>query len=126
MKKHKNIKFVVPLEIFKKDVMFLIDCSAEQANKSILKFNIPFAEGHFKFYDSGGVRGQMTMMANGAIAVWIKKKEDIPTLIHETVHVVQYACRSLRMELKEENEELHAYMIEYLFRECNKKLKFLT
>ena len=57
--------------------------------------------------------------------VWLKKKSDLGVLVHECDHLVNDFMWRRGIKLDIENDESHAYLIEFWFNELKKNLKLL-
>lgn len=55
--------------------------------------------------------------------IWIRDRKDLPSLVHEVTHATQYLLRRLRVELREDTEEVFCYHIQWLLSEIVKKGK---
>lgn len=53
--------------------------------------------------------------------IWTKNKSDILSLIHEALHATHYILRRMRIELREDSEEVFCYYQEWLLREISLK-----
>lgn len=113
--KDKGIMWILSLPVFDVQLAVRIGMSADRANEVTLdKFKTKPAEGFAKFYDGDGVQGQFIKLAGGGYAIWVKKKNDPASLIHEITHFVQYLFRDRRTPLTEDTEEIYAYMTAHI------------
>ena len=114
-------KFEEP--VFNGRVLFLTDCTAEQANKYLEKKNI-FAndddpKDKFDEFSDGGIRSYVEDLGNKEAGVsWvvhIEDKNDIRAYIHECIHIVNGIFEDRQIQFVSGNDELIAYYMDYWF-----------
>lgn len=66
--------------------------------------------------DDNVIKGYSINTDRAEICLWIAYVDDIPTLVHELQHAMQYALYS-RCDVKRNENELPAYYMEFLVRE---------
>ena len=50
--------------------------------------------------------------------IWVNKKKNLPSLVHELLHKTFLTLKTAGFELTDESEEAYTYLLTYYLREC--------
>jgi hypothetical protein len=65
----------------------------------------------------------VTMSAPDGIIIWIESDKYIGALVHESVHAAKFLFSQKGVQASTENDEPLAYMVQYIFDNCHKKIR---
>ncbi len=131
MKKKTEIEFkpknfIVPIEVFHKDVMFSFDESDEKVLDTLEKAKVKMSDSVKLQLVTPNYDGICILFDSGHILVRIVYgKNDVhrySVVAHEIFHAVSLICGRLNIGLCEHTEEVYAYMIEYLTQQVYTKI----
>ncbi len=110
-------RITVHVDVFKTDVVFIIGASKDNHRKEHKR--ILGDTEHFLEDDS--FLGRTTTRKGHAVLVALKKKPNNPiaisSLAHECLHVATFICDSLGLPISYDNDEVLAYITQYLIKE---------
>lgn len=117
-------EFVIKDAVFKTSVLFLVNCNYDEANKRLRRRGI---DAQLREYEVGTVMkiDDETFFR----IVWVEKFKDLGVLVHELLHLVVRIVEDKGVPIKanhkngECGDETAAYLLEFYFNECVKKLK---
>ena len=120
MKKKKI--FLVDWVIFPFNVMVCLGSTRKEIIKELKKFDYTLNEEESERLQMYG-KGRTVMLDGGGTVLWLNyiPKKGSGVLAHEVFHVVQFLLVKIKMDIDRNNEELPAYMIEYLTNEISKR-----
>lgn len=61
-----------------------------------------------------------TWKKRGIIYMWVRRKNDYPSLAHECIHAANYGLKARGVKISTSNDETLAYLVEWLFERCMK------
>ena len=117
----KSKIFLVGMEVFPLDVLVCLGTNKEQVVNHIqkkLRYKLSEAElNELQMYGAG----RTVQLANGAVVLWCDKypRKARSVLLHEIIHTTKFIMDRLGMKY---DDELHAYMCQYLNKQIYKKL----
>ena len=96
------------------------DCSEMEfylyAKKKDGDFNISVNNSAGKFFWCGSKN-------NMSVVIWLKRKDNMETLTHETLHLVKFWLKDFYgIPLNDDTEEIYAMLHSFYFHECAKVL----
>ena len=111
--------FVVSWKLYPFDVMVCLGAPPEAIIKWLNKTDQKPSESYKKHLIFSG-SGKTLFLPKGGTIIWTRffPAKGSGVLAHEIYHAVQFLMRKLKIG----NEEAHAYAIEYLTNEVNKRL----
>lgn len=101
-------------ETWRQTFWFCFDCSHEQLSKWMKK----------KFGDPpniGADRAGLTATRGVHTVIWVRKKSDLGTLVHECIHAANMALAQAGVVPSFENDEAQTYLAEMIFKKGIKK-----
>ena len=64
-----------------------------------------------------------TISTHGGVIIWIDSKESLGALAHESVHAAKFLFAQKGIISSNENDEPLAYMVQWIFEKCLRKIK---
>jgi hypothetical protein len=65
----------------------------------------------------------VTMVTEIGIVIWIEEQDLLGSLAHECVHAAKFLFKQKGVISSNENDEPLAYLVQWIFENCEKKLK---
>lgn len=65
----------------------------------------------------------ITMTTENGIAIWIQDNVLIGCLVHECIHAANFLLKQKGVIASHENDEPLAYLVQWIFENCEKKIK---
>lgn len=65
----------------------------------------------------------VTLITDRGIVIWIESKDLYGCLAHEAVHAAKFLFKQKGVISSNENDEPLAYLVQWIFENCQKKLK---
>lgn len=134
MAKVKDIVYLKPFcvsePVFGTSITFCIGMSYETMLKKCDNGDIIFPPGYgydgIKEHSSSGGVALMCDAKDGMAKyriLWVAKLNDLPVLVHELTHSIQFLCKFKGISTHADEPEPFAYLMEFYFKEAYKHLK---
>lgn len=109
---------MVHLDILQTDFLF-VECPSEHILETVKKIILKDRFDEFKEKLESDpihafIKGKTILMNGGGSVIWLPKNDN-KTLLHEVVHAIKYLLAYRDMPLTDENEELYASLISWLY-----------
>lgn len=124
-------RFVIDVNIFNVDVGFAINSTEQEIKTWLQKLSgkkyKDFDEKELKGWDNSETDLGRMINFEGGFVVLLKLEKNkfrysIGILAHEINHVVNYLLMDRRISLSKDNDEVYAYLTEYITREALLKM----
>lgn len=120
MKKSQN--FIIPIDVYNRDVMVSIGETNEQLKLKLDKFDLDYGD----YFDHEISKGRSTRFKGGQTLIRFREPKDAchNTIAHEIFHAVTCLLTWIGMPFDlETNDEAYAYLIGYLTEKIYEKIK---
>lgn len=119
--KNKSKSFIIPWIIFPFETMVCLGMKQEEVLKVLDKYDLTEEDKEHVVMEG---TGRTVIFSGNGTLLWLKEYPDPGSgvLAHECFHVVFFLLDKIQITIGDTNDELVAYMLQYLIDEIYKKM----
>ena len=91
-------------DLYGENIYFYIGCPSKKFKKACIK--------RYNYRPDGTPNGRCLRLNNGSQVIWIKKANDMPSLVHEICHAASNILESRGIDIRDSNCEAYCYLVE--------------